>query len=80
VIGLRRINKSSRMAAVDCLREGVVQERVLHIKLMNRPGAGDDQGERGADRGRLDQGAKGFIIVDAWLLGEATKNPASLVL
>jgi hypothetical protein len=56
-----------------------VQERILHIKLMNRPGAGDSQGEDSADRGRLDHRAEGLIVVDIGSLGEATKNPASLV-
>jgi hypothetical protein len=51
VIGLCRINKSSRLAAVDGLREGAVQEHILHIKLMNRLGAGDDQGEQSATCG-----------------------------
>jgi hypothetical protein len=46
---------------------------------MNRPGAGDGQGEDGADRGRLDHRAEGLIIVDVGSLGEAVKNPASLV-
>jgi hypothetical protein len=41
VIGLRRINKSSMLAAVDGLREGAVQEHILHIELMNRSGVGD---------------------------------------
>jgi hypothetical protein len=41
VIGLRRINKSSRLAVVDGLHEGAIQEHILHIKLMNQPGAGD---------------------------------------
>jgi hypothetical protein len=41
VIGLRRINKSSRLAAVDGLREGVMQEHILHVKLMNMPVVGD---------------------------------------
>jgi hypothetical protein len=35
-IGLRRINKSSMLAALDGLREGAVQEHILHIKLLNR--------------------------------------------
>jgi hypothetical protein len=43
VIGLHRINKSSRLTVVDGLREGVVQEHILHIKLMNQPGARDGQ-------------------------------------
>jgi hypothetical protein len=50
---------------------------------MKRPGARDGQGEHGADYGHLDHRAKGLIIVDAGsldlLLGEAVKNPASLV-
>jgi hypothetical protein len=46
---------------------------------MNRPGAGDSQGVDGADRGQLDHRAEGLIVVDAGSLGEATKNPASLV-
>jgi hypothetical protein len=56
-----------------------VQERILHIELMNRSGAGDSQGEDGADRGRLDHRAEGLIVVDTRSLGEAVKNLASLV-
>jgi hypothetical protein len=37
-IGLRRINKSNRLVEVDNLREGAVQECILHIELVNRPG------------------------------------------
>jgi hypothetical protein len=40
VIGLCRINKSSRLATVDGLREGDVHECILHIKLMNGSEAG----------------------------------------
>jgi hypothetical protein len=56
-----------------------VQERVIYIELMNGPGAGDGQGEHRADGGRLDHQAEGLIVVDAVPLGEAVKNPASLV-
>jgi hypothetical protein len=56
-----------------------MQERILHIELVNRPGAGDSQGEHGADRGQLDHRAEGLIVVDTGTLGEATKNPANLV-
>jgi hypothetical protein len=37
-VRLRGINKSRRLAAVDCLRESTMQERVLDIKLVDRPG------------------------------------------
>jgi hypothetical protein len=46
---------------------------------MNRLGAGDDQGEHGLDRGWLDHRAEGHILVDAGSLGEAMKDPMSLV-
>jgi hypothetical protein len=78
-IGLRRINKSSRLAAIDGLQEGTVQEHILHIDLMNGSGAGDNQGEHGADRGRLDHRAEGLIVVNIESLGEAAKDLVSLV-
>jgi hypothetical protein len=68
------------LAIVHGLREGVVQEHILHIKLMNWPGVRDSQGEHGANHGRLDHRAEGLIVIDAWSLGEAMKDLASLVL
>jgi hypothetical protein len=56
-----------------------MQEHILHIKLMNRPGVRDNQGEHGVDRGRLDHQVEGLIVVDVGSLGEVMKNPASLV-
>jgi hypothetical protein len=56
-----------------------VQEHIIRIKPVNRPGAGDDQGEHGADCGRLDHRGECLIVVDAGSLGEAAKNPTSLV-
>jgi hypothetical protein len=79
MIGLRRINKSSRLAVVDGFQKGAVQEHILHIELMNRPGAGDGEGEHSSDRVRFDHRAEGLIVVSAGSLGEAVKNPASLV-
>jgi hypothetical protein len=57
-----------------------VQEHILHIKLMNWPGARDSQREHGADHGRLDHRTKGLIVVNTRSLDEAMKNPVSLVL
>jgi hypothetical protein len=56
-----------------------MQEHILHIKMMKRPGAGDEQGEHGADCGRLDYQVKCLIVVDTGSLSEATKDPASLL-
>jgi hypothetical protein len=56
-----------------------MQERILHIELVNGPGAGDGQGEHDVDHGWLDHWAEGLIVVDVESLGEAAKNQASLV-
>jgi hypothetical protein len=56
-----------------------MQKHILYIKLVNRPGARDDQGEHGVYCGQLDYWVEGLIVVDAESLGEATKNPTSLV-
>jgi hypothetical protein len=57
-----------------------MQEHILHIKLMIQSGAGDNQGEHGADHGRIDHRAEGLIVVNVGSLGEAMKDPTSLVL
>jgi hypothetical protein len=59
---------------------GTVQQHILHIKLINRPAAGDGQGEHGVDHDQLDHSAEGLIIVDTGLLGEAAKDLVNLVL
>jgi hypothetical protein len=46
---------------------------------MNRSGAGDSQGEHGANHGWHDHRAEGLVIVDVRLLDEVAKDPASLV-
>jgi hypothetical protein len=76
---LRKINKFSKLAAIDGLQKGDVQECILHIKLMNQPGVRDGQGEHSADHGRLDHQVEGLIVVDVRSLGEAAKDPTSLV-
>jgi hypothetical protein len=56
-----------------------MQEHILHIDLVNRAGAGDGQGEHGADRGQLDHRVEDLIVVDVESLGEVAKNLVSLV-
>ena len=50
-----------------------MEEGVLHIKLMNRPVSGVNQGENSAD------GAECLIIVNTRSLCEPAKDPASFV-
>jgi hypothetical protein len=47
---------------------------------MNRPGVGDGQGEHGVNCGWLDCRVERLIVVDVRSLGEAAKDPSSLVL
>jgi hypothetical protein len=70
---------SCRNTFFDGLQEGVMQERILRIKLMNRPGVGDDQGEHCVDHDRLDHRAEGLIVVDARSLDEVMNDPMSLI-
>jgi hypothetical protein len=56
-----------------------MQECVLHIKLVDRAGMGDGQGKHRVNGCWLDHRAEGLIIVDVRALGEAAKDPTSLV-
>ena len=56
-----------------------MEERVLHIKLVYRSIFGVSQSDDGADSCRLDNRAESFIIINSWSLGEAAKDPTSLV-
>lgn len=78
-VGLGGVNKAGGLSAVDCLLKCPMEEGILHIQLVNWPIAGDRQAEDGADCGRLDDGAEDLVEVDAVELGEAAKDPASLV-
>jgi hypothetical protein len=80
LVRLRGINKPHRLAIVDCIWESTMYEHILHIKLVDGSGAWDGQGKYCADGGRLDNQAECLIVVDARPLGEAAKNPTSLVL
>jgi hypothetical protein len=50
-----------------------VEEGILDIELMNHLVLGE------GERGKLDDGAEGLVVVDFGALGEAPKDPMSLV-
>jgi hypothetical protein len=56
-----------------------MKKRILDIELMNRPVPRMSKCEDCTDSCRLDNGTECFIIVNAWALSEASKDPASLV-
>jgi hypothetical protein len=56
-----------------------MKEGVLHIQLVYGPTAGVSHGEDSADSGGFDYETEGFIVVNTRSLGEAAKDPTSLV-
>jgi hypothetical protein len=55
-----------------------MEQGILDIELMNRLVPGESESENGPSGGELDDGTKGFIVVDSRALGEAPKDPTGL--
>jgi hypothetical protein len=56
-----------------------MEEGILDIELMNHPIPGERVEEDSANGSKLDDGAKGLVIVHSGALGEALKDPTCLV-
>jgi hypothetical protein len=78
VIWSARVDETWRLLAVDGLLEMAVKKGVLHVQLMNGPGAGCGDAKYRPYGSRFDNRAEGLVVVNALALGEATDNPASL--
>jgi hypothetical protein len=78
-IWLSGIGEPHRLTAVDGLTESVVEEDVLHVKLLNRPVESSSHGEYCADSGRFNNRAKSLVVVNARALCEPQEDPMSLV-
>jgi hypothetical protein len=72
--------KTGRLLHVDILRQEIMEKRIAHINLTDRPPTGDSNGENQMNGSRLHNWTKGVIIVNTMPLGEATSNETSLVL
>lgn len=79
VMRLGGVDESSGIKTVHLFVQRAVQERVRHIKLVNRPVARRGEGQHGADGGGLDDRREGLAIVDVVALPEAAHDPACLV-
>jgi hypothetical protein len=73
------IDETRWLLTVDSLVELTVEEGVLHVQLVNRPGSGSGNAENSPDGRRFDHRTKHLTVVDAVLLGEAANNLARLV-
>jgi hypothetical protein len=56
-----------------------LEEGILDAELMDRPVPGEGEGEDGANGGELDDEAEGLVVVHSGALGEASKDPTSLI-
>jgi hypothetical protein len=73
------IGETRGLVAVDSLIEGVMEEGILHIELLNQAVMGDSSGEHRAHGGRFHNRAESHIIVDSEAPSETPKDPASLI-
>jgi hypothetical protein len=71
------VDEASGLATIDRLCQSIVEESILDIELVDRPGPGE--GENRLNGGELDDEAGGLIVVHFGILSEAPKDPTSLV-
>jgi hypothetical protein len=69
-----RILKTWRLLHVHILLQIPVKKSITHINLAKNPAARDSQGENQPNRGRLDDRAESFAIIQTMLLSKATSN------
>jgi hypothetical protein len=73
------ISEPCGLTVENGLAKGVVEEGVLHIKLVNWPFTGDSSTKHYADGGQFHNRTKNLIVVDLRALSETPKDPAGFV-
>jgi hypothetical protein len=70
------IDEAGGLAAVDSLRQSVVEEGILDIELIDRLVPIEGKGEDDMDGGKLDDGAKGLVVVHSgrWVKPRRTQR------
>ena len=79
VVGAVGVDEARRLLTLDLLVKIAMEEGILDVELVERPGARYREAEDDADRGRLDDGAECLVKVDPRLLREAANHPSRLV-
>jgi hypothetical protein len=78
-IRARGICKTLGLNAVDYLSESTMQERILHIKLVNGAVLRESQRENHSNCRWLNHRTEGLIIINTGSLCKTPENPASLI-
>lgn len=73
------INKAGWLGAVHSLLKVAMEKGVFDVQLVDGPQARRGKGEHHTNGGWFDDRTESFVIVNAFLLGEATHNPSSFV-
>jgi hypothetical protein len=60
-----RVDEAGRLLTEDSLVQVAVEKGVLHVQLMDRPGARSGDAEDDSDGGQLDNRAERLVVVDA---------------
>ena len=79
MVGLGGINEPSRLNTVDSLTQGAMEKCILHIELVNRPGARQCQSEDNPDGSWFDNRTESLIIINARSLSETAKHPPCFI-
>jgi hypothetical protein len=74
-----RVNKPNGLSAVDRLRQGAMEEGILHVELVDRLVPGQSESQDSSDSGRLDHRTEGLVVVNPGALGKAPLHIAGLV-
>jgi hypothetical protein len=74
------VDEADRLNALHCLDRSDMKGDILDVQLVDRPVPREGKEEDGPNNGRLDDRAKGLIVVHSVALSEAPKDPTSLVL
>ena len=62
------VDKTRRLLAVDRLLQMAMKKSILHVELMDGPGARDGEAEDNPYRGRFDNRTESLVVVESMLL------------
>jgi hypothetical protein len=72
------ISEPCGLTTENGLAEGVMEEGVLHIKLLNWPVAGDSSSKHRTDGGRFHNWVESLVVVDPRALSETSEDQRAL--
>ena len=79
MVGSGWVDEAGWLLTVDRLVQMAVKKGVLHVQLMDRPGARSGDAEDDPDGGRFDNRAERLVVVDAVPLRKTTNDPPGLM-